>query len=214
MILFCCKVQPLPLPPRAVPFPSCRPPRVHACRTDGCRAAVRGPLPAAARPCPPQTPQRSDADDVVQETWLRVVKVATSGLLGNGRAYLYRVAHNLIADHYRQRQRRREEVLDDTQLNAIADPAPLPEQRMLDAEQLRHLDAIIAALPPRSRQVFLLARVEQLALAEIGRQLGSAGRPRTAICCAPWSHCSRCRAHEPGDHCTRSCTLVAGCARR
>nr|WP_232282072.1 sigma-70 family RNA polymerase sigma factor [Stenotrophomonas maltophilia] len=77
-----------------------------------------------------------------------------------------------MADHYRQRQRRREEVLDDTQLQAIADPAPLPEQRLLDAEQLRHLDAIIAALPPRSRQVFLLARVEQLALAEIGRQLG------------------------------------------
>jgi len=131
-----------------------------------CAAHYR-PLHAHVRR---KLPQRSDADDVVQETWLRVVKVATSGLLSNGRAYLYRVAHNLIADHYRQR--RREEVLDDTQLNAIADPAPLPEQRLLDAEQLRHLDAIIAALPPRSRQVFLLARVEQLALAEIGRQLG------------------------------------------
>ena len=40
-------------------------------------------------------PQRSDADDVVQETWLRVVRIAASGLLSNGRAYLYRVAHNL-----------------------------------------------------------------------------------------------------------------------
>lgn len=133
-----------------------------------CAAHYR-PLHAHVRR---KLPQRSDADDVVQETWLRVVKVAASGLLSNGRAYLYRVAHNLIADHYRQRQRRREEVLDDTQLHAIADPAPLPDQRLLDAEQLRHLDAIIAALPPRSRQVFLLARVEQMALAEIGRQLG------------------------------------------
>ncbi|WP_294995736.1 sigma-70 family RNA polymerase sigma factor [uncultured Stenotrophomonas sp.] len=131
-----------------------------------CAAHYR-PLHAHVRR---KLPQRSDADDVVQETWLRVIKVAASGLLGNGRAYLYRVAHNLIADHYRQR--RREEVLDDTLLHAFADPAPLPEQRLLDAEQLRHLDAIIAALPPRSRQVFLLARVEQMALAEIGRQLG------------------------------------------
>ncbi|WP_295568791.1 RNA polymerase sigma factor [uncultured Stenotrophomonas sp.] len=133
-----------------------------------CAAHYR-PLHAHVRR---KLPQRRDADDVVQETWLRVVKVAASGLLSNGRAYLYRVAHNLIADHYRQRQRRREEALEDAQLHAIADPAPLPEQRLLDAEQLRHLDAIIAALPPRSRQVFLLARVEQMALAEIGRQLG------------------------------------------
>jgi RNA polymerase sigma-70 factor (ECF subfamily) len=103
---------------------------------------------------------------------LRVVKVAASGLLSNGRAYLYRVAHNLIADHYRQRQRRREDPLDEAPLTTLADPAPLPEQRLLDLEQLRHLDAIIAALPPRSRQVFLLARVEQMALADIGRQLG------------------------------------------
>ncbi|AWH49883.1 RNA polymerase sigma factor [Isoptericola jiangsuensis] len=133
-----------------------------------CAAHYR-PLHAHVRR---KLPQRSDADDVVQETWLRVVKVAASGLLGNGRAYLYRVAHNLIADHYRQRARRREDVLDDAQLLAIADPAPLPEQRLLDAEQLRHLDAVIAALPARSRQVFLLARVEQRGLAEIGRLLG------------------------------------------
>ncbi|MEN5290780.1 RNA polymerase sigma factor [Stenotrophomonas lactitubi] len=133
-----------------------------------CAAHYR-PLHAHVRR---KLPQRSDADDVVQETWLRVVKVAASGLLSNGRAYLYRVAHNLIADHYRLIQRRREEALDDAQLQAIADPAPLPEQCLLDAEQLRHLDAIIAALPPRSREVFLLARIEQLSLADIGRQLG------------------------------------------
>ncbi|MGE6332666.1 RNA polymerase sigma factor [Stenotrophomonas sp. NPDC077659] len=60
-------------------------------------------------------PQRSDADDVVQESWLRLIKAAASGLLG---------------------------------------------------------DAIITALPSRSRQAFLLARVEWMGLAEIGRQLG------------------------------------------
>lgn len=133
-----------------------------------CAAHYR-PLHAHVRH---KLPQRCDADDIVQETWLRFLKVAASGLLGNGRAYLYRVAHNLIADHYRQRQRRREAPLEDAHMLALVDPAPQPEQHLLDTEQLRHLDAIIAALPPRSRQVFLLARVEQLGLAEIGRQLG------------------------------------------
>ncbi|MEE9877554.1 MAG: sigma-70 region 4 domain-containing protein [Stenotrophomonas maltophilia] len=55
-------------------------------------------------------------------------------------------------------------------------PSPIlhhcPSSDCSTPNKLRHLDAIIAALPPRSRQVFLLARVEQMALAEIGRQLG------------------------------------------
>jgi len=116
--------------------------------------------------------QRSDADDVVQETWLRVVKVAATGMLVNGRAYVYRVAHNLIIDHYRLQRRRAETALDEQTAHTLPDPAPPPEQRLLLDEQLRHLDAIVAALPPRSRQVFLLARVEQLSVADIGRQLG------------------------------------------
>lgn len=133
-----------------------------------CTAHYR-PLHAHVRRTPPH---RSDADDVVQKTWLRVIKTAARGLLGNGRAYPYRVAHNPIVDHDRQRARRREEALDDARVLIFANPALLPGQRKLDPEQLRHLDAIIAALPARSRQVFLLARVEQMGLAEIGRQLG------------------------------------------
>jgi len=133
-----------------------------------CAAHYR-PLHAHVRR---RLPQRCDADDVVQETWLRVLKVAATGLLLNGRAYLYRVAHNLIIDHYRTQQRRPESPLEDASAEQLHDTALLPEQRLLLQEQLRHLDAIVAALPPRSRQVFLLARVEQLSVADIARQLG------------------------------------------
>lgn len=117
-------------------------------------------------------PQRSDADDLVQETWLRVLKVDTGNLLRNGRAYLYRVAHNLIVDFYRQRQRSLELQVDDSVCHAVADLRPAPDQHYLHQEQLRHLDAIITALPPRSRQVFVLARVEAMSVAEIARHLG------------------------------------------
>lgn len=137
-----------------------------------CAAHYR-PLHANARHT---LPHRSDADDVVQETWLRVVKSATRALLDNGRAHLYRVARNLIVDHYRLIQRRRKPALEHAPLHAIAhaitNPAPLPGHHVPDAEQLRHLDAIIATLPPRSREVFLLARVEQRSLADISAHLG------------------------------------------
>ena len=117
-------------------------------------------------------PQRSDADDIVQETWLRVLRAATRGMLVNGRAYVYRVAHNLIVDHYRQRQRLPATVAEDDVLANVSDPRPGPQQRYLLIEQWRQLDAVVAALPPRSREVLMLARVEAMSLADIARQLG------------------------------------------
>jgi len=133
-----------------------------------CAAHYR-PLHANARHT---LPHRSDADDVVQETWLRVVKSAARALLDNGRAHLYRVARNLIVDRYRLIQRRRKPALEHAPLHAIATPAPLPGHHVPDTVQLRHLDAIIATLPPRSREVFLLARVEQRSLTDISAHLG------------------------------------------
>jgi len=107
-----------------------------------------------AAPCRPlhahvrrNLPQRSDADNVAQEACLRVVKAAASGLLSNGRAYMYRVAHTQSASHYRQRQRRRDAPLEDSHVLALVDPAPQPVDLLLCTRGLysRHV------LPPRAQ---------------------------------------------------------------
>ncbi|HFK2919478.1 sigma factor [Stenotrophomonas beteli] len=100
-----------------------------------CAAPYR-PLHAHVRR---NLPQRSGADDVAQEACLR--------LLSNGRTYLYRVAHTLMASHYRQRQRRRDAPLEDSHVLAPVDPAPQPVDLLLCTLELysRH------ASPPRAQ---------------------------------------------------------------
>lgn len=110
-----------------------------------CAAPYR-PLHADVRR---NLPQRSGADDVVQEAWLRFLKVAASSLLGNGRADLYRVAHTLMASRYRQRQRRRDVPLEDSHVPALVDPAPQPVVPLLCALGLysRHASPSRAQVP-------------------------------------------------------------------
>ncbi len=114
---------------------------------------------------------RHEAEDIVQETWMRSMSAIASGTVQNVRAYLHRVARNLMTDQGRSRTQANEIVMDDAALHLIPDPRVHIEQQFLVREELHRIDAAIQAMPPRSRTVFLLARVEQLSYAEIGRKL-------------------------------------------
>ena len=46
------------------------------------------------------------ADDVIQGVWFKVRGVGSEPVIGNPRAYLYRLASNLATDHGRERTRR------------------------------------------------------------------------------------------------------------
>ena len=52
-----------------------------------------------------RTGNAGDAEDIVQDVWLRI-QGADTGPVANGRAYLYRVAQNLVLDRVRERTRR------------------------------------------------------------------------------------------------------------
>jgi RNA polymerase sigma-70 factor (ECF subfamily) len=118
------------------------------------------------------------AEDLTQETWLRAASGGGAAAIANPRSYLFRVAANLAIDHRRRVRRRGPEASPDAAA-AVADPAPSSEAVVLTREELRLLGAAIEGLPPRCRQVFLLARIEGLTYVEIGRRLGIS--PKTAF---------------------------------
>jgi RNA polymerase sigma-70 factor (ECF subfamily) len=89
------------------------------------------------------------ADDVVQEAYLRLLQARTDGLAPPQlRTYLFRIATNLLHDHWR---RTRREVSED---HADPDRASPPAADTLD------LEAALAQLPPRERAMVWLAHVE------------------------------------------------------
>lgn len=113
-----------------------------------------------------------DVEDIVQESWLRVIQAEDRAPVHNLAAYLRRIASNLIRDRHRRSALGVEvEPHDDVALQP-ASPLPSPEAQLITRCELERMARVIDAMPARPREVFRLARVEGLSFAEIGRVLG------------------------------------------
>ena len=108
------------------------------------------------------TGSRSDADDVVQEAFLRLVRHPPPGReLQDLRAYVFRIASNLMADQ-RRRQRARGGRQD----------ATAPVDASVDAESRSWMARTFRRLPLRDRQLMWLAYVEGQSHRTIAAALG------------------------------------------
>ncbi len=85
-------------------------------------------------------------------------------------AYLYRIAHNVVANWHRDTQRRAEIPLD--ALWSLRDENPAPEATLLRNEEYERLMTVIRRLPPDRQQLLILKFVERLSNAEIGQIMG------------------------------------------
>ncbi len=123
----------------------------------------------------------SEAEDVVQESMLRLWQIAGDWRPGVARVstWLYRVATNLSLDRLRQRKRQMgyssgEDANGATvDVNEIRDSAAGAEQKLLDADRANALHGALAALPERSRVAVTLRHLEQLSNPEIADIMGT-----------------------------------------
>ena len=118
----------------------------------------------------------STAEDLVQETFLRMLRYQAIENPGERRALLFRVAASVVADRRRHAKSRRENdhcALDGQEL--ISD-VPQPDRNLANHQHLVSLQRAILALPPRCREVFLLHRFEGLSYRDIARRFGTSER--------------------------------------
>ena len=119
---------------------------------------------------------RSRAEDLCQDAFLRVVKAARDWEERAAfRTWLFTIARNLAADEARRAVFRRADPLDapggEAARAAATDPPP---DRAAAAAQLRpKLEAALAGLPPEQREVFLLREHAGLRFAEIASVMGT-----------------------------------------
>lgn len=121
----------------------------------------------------------SDAEDAVQETFLKIYRGA--GAFRGGAAFstwIYRILLNTCYDAMRRRKRRREEP-PPSDSSALRLELPVT----LEDHPLRlELEDSVARLPEKPRSVFLLHAVEGFSHREIGEMLGvSEGGSRTLL---------------------------------
>jgi RNA polymerase sigma-70 factor (ECF subfamily) len=129
----------------------------------------RAEVPRLARFLRKRLPVTDDPLDLVQEAFLRLAGSSPDTLLRNPEAYLQRIIRNLLVDRSRRAGKAQHVPLDEGCEVAVA-----PDQAdALQADDLRRLyRGAVDALPPRTREVFLLSRVEELGYKEIAMRLG------------------------------------------
>ncbi|MCK9815530.1 MAG: sigma-70 family RNA polymerase sigma factor [Candidatus Pseudomonas colombiensis] len=116
------------------------------------------------------------AYDVLHDAFIRFLLASQRTPIEQPNAYLRRVAHSVLIDHFREAARyypmpeEQGEPWMDRQENA--DFAPSAEHLADLQQRLQALQRILDCLPPRCREVFWLARIEGHRQPEIARMLG------------------------------------------
>jgi len=85
-------------------------------------------------------------------------------------AWLYRIAHNLVANWHRDRSRKQEIPIDD--LPVLPAKGDQPETWLMRTEEQEALLRLIRKLPPERQHLLILKFVENLSNAEIGQIMG------------------------------------------
>jgi RNA polymerase sigma-70 factor (ECF subfamily) len=115
---------------------------------------------------------RADAEDLTQETFVRVFRSLADYTPGTFEGWLHRITTNLFLDLARRRQKIRFDALADDAGDRLASDEPGPErafeQNNLDPEIQRALDA----LPADFRAAVVLCDLEGLTYEEIALTLG------------------------------------------
>jgi len=135
------------------------------------------------------TGSREDADDLVQEVFLRVVRrIAAYEHDGRFEAWIFRIAANLVRDRLRKARRAPKLVSGDADASAgyQADAASGPrgldrieaktepaDARMVRCEEVDALESALARLPEAEREVILLRHFSQMSFRQIAELTGT-----------------------------------------
>lgn len=116
----------------------------------------------------------TDVDNVVQETFVRVLEARRSGDIANVRGYLFATARNQALALMRRREIIPIDSLAELEaLDITTDEPGVPEKVGLRLE-LELLTQAIQSLPERCREVLTLRKIEGLSQREIAARLGIA----------------------------------------
>lgn len=108
----------------------------------------------------------ADAEDVVQDAYVRALAGASQFRGGNERAWLLSIVRNGCYSSHR-RQRVREATDFDETVHGEDTATPSPEQRTIDRETSRRVRRAIEGLTPEFQEVIVLREFEGLSYKEI-----------------------------------------------
>ena len=115
---------------------------------------------------------QSDIPDLVQDVYVRVYEAASKSLPDNPKSFVFSTAHNLLVDRVRRDKIVAIEFAAQLEDLGVALDEPGPDRSAIARDDLRKLQQVLDDLPPRTRAVVIMRRVEGLSRSDIAKQLG------------------------------------------
>ena len=115
-----------------------------------------------------------EIDDVIQETYTRLVAAESVAHIRDAKSYAFQIAGSVVVDHLRRLKVVSITSVSDLDHLELPSEEPSPERQVIDREELHRLAQLIASLPGRVRDVFTLRRVYGLSQREVAERLGIA----------------------------------------
>lgn len=138
----------------------------------------------------------ADVPDLVQEVFLRLLRIDRHETIRNSEAYLFTVAFHVLHQHVLRRSAMPESVEIDALMNEMeVSPGNDPAMQAERQQQLEELQRALHELSPKAQAVLLLHRRDGYSLEEIGAQLGVSRAMAAKYLSKALLHC-RCRLQE------------------
>lgn len=123
-----------------------------------------------------RTGRPEDAADILQESFLRLIRAVAAESLpapkASPEAYLQQIATNLLRDRSRRRITHAEALHDPIDEQVLVDKGPGPAESLVAQDLLRAYETALLALRPKTRLIFLLHRRDGLTYSQIAAEAG------------------------------------------
>nr|WP_218575612.1 sigma-70 family RNA polymerase sigma factor [Pseudomonas sp. PICF6] len=116
----------------------------------------------------------STAEDLLQETYLRVTRALGERTVEHLEPFVFQTARNLALDHLRARRIQSRTLLDDVPqevVHNVVAPQSSAEDAAHAEQMLERLNLRLQALSPRQQQIFILSRLHGHSYQDIAKRL-------------------------------------------
>ena len=116
----------------------------------------------------------STAEDLLQETYLRVTRALGERTVEHLEPFVFQTARNLALDHLRARRIQSRTLLDDVPqevVHNVVGPQSSAEDAAHAEQMLERLNLRLQALSPRQQQIFILSRLHGHSYQDIAKRL-------------------------------------------
>lgn len=117
-------------------------------------------------------PRGCEIDDIVQESYVRVLRAHQTREISSPKAFLFSTARHLAIDTFRQKHHQPTNSLAVIDSDSVLDESRGTPESIIYTEESKLLHAAIESLPRRCREIFILRKIHGLSQREIAARLG------------------------------------------